>query len=137
MYTTRTDYSDFTVQDSFDKQIEEVYHYGTTYNYSKLHTEDFRMLAPIWLDKDVPKKFVIFRVNDPVGEMDFDNRGNLDNIQDILKNSEIVKTFDLTTDSSLGQYIRGHVNSESFPTTPVQFNFEKREKQLLLCTKFK
>ena len=128
MYTTRTDYSDFTVQDSFDKQIEEVYHYGTTYNYSKLHTEDFRMLAPIWLDKDVPKKFVIFRVNDPVGEMDFDNRGNLDNIQDILKNSEIVKTFDLTTDSSLGQYIRGHVNSESFPTTPVQFNFEKREK---------
>ena len=128
MYATRKDYSDFTVQDSFDKQIEEVYHYGTTYNYSKLHTEDFRMLAPIWLDKDVPKRFVVFRVNDPVGELDFDTRGTFDNIQDILKNSKIIKTFDLTSDSALGQYIRGHVNAESFPKSPVQFNFERREK---------
>ena len=128
MYATRADYSDFTVQDSFDKQIEEVYHYGTTYNYSKLHTEELRMLAPIWLDKDIPKKFVVFRVNDPVGEMDFDTRSNFDNIQEILKNSEIIKTFDLTTDSSIGKYIRNHVNSESFPQAPIQFNFEKREK---------
>ena len=128
MYSTRADYSDFTVQDSFDKQVEEVYHYGTTYNYSKLHTEELRMLAPIWLDKDIPNKFIIFRVNDPVGEMDFDTRTNFDNLQAILKNSEIIKSFDLTTDSSLGKYIRKHVNSESFPKSPVQFNFEKREK---------
>ena len=128
MYATRSDYSDFAVQDSFDKQIEEVYHYGTTYNYSKLHTEDFRMLAPIWLDKDIPKRFVVFRVNNPVGEMDFDSITNLDNIQSLLKNSEIIKTFDLTANSSLGKYIRNHVNSESFPTAPVQFNFAKGEK---------
>ena len=128
IYATRSDYSDFTVHDSFDKQIEEVYHYGTTYNSSKLHSEDFRMLAPIWLDKDIPKRFVVFRVNDPVGDMDFDNRTNYQNIQDILKDSEIVKAFDLTEDSSLGKYIRNHVNSESFPETPIQFNFAKEEK---------
>ena len=128
MYATRSDYSDFTVHDSFDKQIEEVYHYGTIYNHSKLHSEDFRMLAPIWLDKDIPKRFVVFRVNDPVGDIDFDNRTNYQNIQDILKDAEIVKTFDLTEDSSLGKYIRNHVNSESFPETPIQFNFAKEEK---------
>ena len=128
MYATRSDYSDFTVQESFDKQIEEVYHYGTTYNYSKLHDEDFRMLAPIWLDKDIPKRFVVFRVNDPVGELDFDDKTNLDNIQDILKHSQIVKTFDLTSESSIGKYVRNHVNSESFPKTPIQFNFSKGEK---------
>jgi hypothetical protein len=128
MYATRSDYSDFTVQDSFDKQIEEVYHYGTTYNYSKLHDEDFRMLAPIWLDKDIPKRFVVFRVNDPVGELDFDDKTNFNNIQDILKHSQIIKTFDLTDDSSIGKYIRNHVNSESFPKTPIQFNFSKGEK---------
>lgn len=128
MYATRSDYSDFTVHDSFDKQIEEVYHYGTIYNHSKLHSEDFRMLAPIWLDKDIPKRFVVFRVNDPVGDIDFDTRTNYQNIQDILKDAEIVKTFDLTEDSSLGKYIRNHVNSESFPETPIQFNFAKEEK---------
>jgi hypothetical protein len=128
MYATRSDYSDYAVQDSFDKQIEEVYHYGTTYNYSKLHEEGLRILAPIWLDKDIPKKFVIFRVNDPVGELDFDTITNYDNIQDILKNSEIVKTFDLTSDSSLGKYIRRHVNAEAFPKSPIQFNFAREEK---------
>ena len=128
MFATRSDYSDYSVHDSFDKQIEEVYHYGTTYNYSKIHDEDFRMLAPIWLDKDVPKKFVVFRVNDPVGELDFDDRTNLENIQDILKHSEIVKTFDLTSESSLGKYIRNHVNAEAFPKSPIQFNFAKGEK---------
>ncbi len=128
MYATRVDSSDFAVQESYDKQIEEVYHYGTTYNYSKLHSEDLRILAPIWLDKDIPKRFVVFRVNDPVGEADFDTRGSFDNLQEFLKNSEIVKTFDLTTNSSLGKYIRNHVNSESFPRGPIQFNFEKREK---------
>ena len=128
MFATRSDYSDYSVQDSFNKQIEEVYHYGTTYNYSKIHDEDFRMLAPIWLDKEVPKKFVVFRVNDPVGELDFDDRSNLENIQDILKHSEIVKTFDLTSESSLGKYIRNHVNAEAFPKSPIQFNFAKGEK---------
>ncbi len=128
MYATKAEYSDFTVQDSFNKQIEELYHYGTTYNYSKLHDEELRMLAPIWLDKDIPNKFVVFRVNDPVGEIDFDAKGNFDNLQEILKNSEIIKTFDLTNDSSLGKYIRNHVSSESFPDAPVKFNFDREEK---------
>ena len=128
IYATRSDYSDFTIQDSFANQIEEVYHYGTTYNYSKLHAEDFRILAPIWLDKDIPKKFVVFRVSNPVGSLDFDERGNFDNIQEILRNSEIVETFDLTDNSALGSYIRKHVDSESFPKTPVQFNFARGEK---------
>ena len=46
----------------------------------------------------------------------------------LKKNSEIIKTFDLTTDSAIGKYIRNHVNAESFPKSPIQFNFEKREK---------
>ena len=128
IYTTKTSFSDFTVHESYDKQIEEDYHYGTTYNYSKLHDEDLRIMAPIWLDKDIPNKFVIFRVSNPVGELDFDENSNLGNIRDILKHSEIVETFDLTSKSKLGKYIRNHVNSESFPKTPIEFNFDKNEK---------
>src|SRR6056300_603696 len=41
MFTTKREYSDLTVLDSYEKQTEEAYHYGTTYNYSKLHNEDF------------------------------------------------------------------------------------------------
>ena len=128
IFAAKSRYSDLAVQESFDKQIEEDYHYGTTSNESKLYNENLRILAPMWVDKNLPKKFVIFRVNDPVGELDFDQQSNLDNIQSLLKNSEIIKTFDLTKKSELGRYLRRHVESEAFPLSPITFNFGKNEK---------
>ena len=127
IFFTKTKHDDSTVQASFANQIEEDYHYGTTYNYSKLHGEDFRMLAPIWLDKNLPSKFVIFRVEDPAA-LDFDANSNLSNMSTILSNSKIIKTFDLNRESDLGTYIRNHVKSEAFPKTPISFNFDENER---------
>jgi hypothetical protein len=84
-------------------------------------------MAPIWLDKNIPSKFVIFRVNDP-SALDFDAVSNLENMTTILNNSEIIKTFDLTRDSELGTYIRNHVQSESFPKNPLTINFDRNER---------
>ena len=128
IYFSKSRFSDFTVQESFEKQIEEDYHYGTTYNYSKLHDEDLRMLAPIWLDKNVPSNFVIFRVSDPAAVLDFDTQSNFSNINEILKNSELIKTFDLTRESNIGTYIRNHIQSELFPDTPINVNFAEGER---------
>ena len=128
VYFSKSRFSDFTVQESFEKQIEEDYHYGTTYNYSKLHNEDFRMLAPIWLDKNIPSNFVIFRVSDPAAVLDFDTQSNFNNINEILKNSELIKTFDLTRDSNIGTYLRNHVQSELFPSNPISVNFSENER---------
>ena len=128
IYNVKSRFSDLTVQETFEKQIEEDYHYGTTYNYSKLHDEDFRMLAPIWLDKNIPNNFVIFRVSDPAAILDFDNQSSFDNMGEILKNSELIKTFDLTRESSIGTYIRNHVQSELFPSNPINVNFSENER---------
>lgn len=130
MFTTKRDYSDLTVQDSYDKQIEEAYHYGTTYNYSKLHDEEFRMFAPIWIDKNIPKNFVIFKVKNPSTAINYSDSAadNFSRIQSMLKNAEIVKTFDLTTNSTIGKYLRNHVQNETFPTSPITMSFEKNEK---------
>ena len=128
VYLAKESFSNLTVQETFENQIEEDYHYGTVYNYSKLHEEDLRMMAPIWLDKNIPQKFVIFRVKDPVGTLDFDTRSNFANMKEILNNSEIVETFDLTRDSELGTYIRNHVQSESFPKNPITVNFDENER---------
>jgi hypothetical protein len=130
MFQTKRDYSDITVLDSYEKQIEESYQYGTNYNFSKLHDEDFRIFAPIWLDTNIPKKFVIYRVNDPVGSLDLkDNASdNFKRIQSLLNNAEIIKTFDLTRDSNIGNYLRNHVQDETFPVAPITVNFEKSEK---------
>jgi hypothetical protein len=130
MFQTKRDYSDITVLDSYEKQIEESYQYGTNYNFSKSHTEDFRIFAPIWLDTHIPRNFVIYRINDPVGSLQFkDNAAdNLSRIKSLLKNSEIIKSFDLTRNSNIGTYLRNHVQDETFPSAPITVNFEKSEK---------
>ena len=130
MYNTKRSDSDVAVLDSYNKQIEEDYHYGTTYNYSKLHGENLRIFAPIWIDTNVPKKFIIFRTTSPSGSVDFEDNasGKLGMINEIIKNSEIIKTFDLTSNSNIGKYIRNHAQQETFPKSPLTFSFEKGEQ---------
>ena len=130
MFQTKRDYSDITVLDSYEKQIEESYQYGANYNFSKAHEEDFRIFAPIWLDTHIPRNFVIYRVNDPVGSLDLkDNAAdNFRRIQNLLQNAEIIKSFDLTRNSNIGTYLRNHVQDETFPKSPITVNFEKKEK---------
>ena len=130
IFATKRKNSDTAVLDSYNKQIEEDYHYGTTYNYSKLHSESLRMFAPIWLDENLPKKFVIFRTSDPNGSVKFKDSGDdkIAMINEIVKNSQIVKTFDLSENSNIGKYLRTHVQQEKFPKSPLTFSFEKEEQ---------
>lgn len=130
IYATKRDVSDLSVLSTFDLQMEETYQYGATANYSKLHDEDFRIFAPIWLDVNVPKMFVIFKVKNPVDAKGLTDTANdkFRAIQSILSNAEIIKTFDLTRGSKLGNYIRNHVQDPGFPKAPLTFSFEKNEK---------
>ena len=119
IYLTKRVNSDLTVHDSYDKQIEEEYQYGTSYNYSKNYDEDYKIFAPMWADNNMPNNFIIFKVKDPSG-VDATHTGssNSDRIGTMLKNAEIIKSFDLSKKSSLGKYIRSHVQQETFPKSP-------------------
>ena len=129
IYKVKRDYSDFSILDTYDKQFEETYNYGTSINYSKLYSEQFRLHAPIWLDKNVPSKFIIYRV-DEAKRSYFGKKFKRSKINDDLSKATLIKTFDLSEDSDLGKYIRNHVNSEEFPTSPLKVSFDKDEKTL-------
>jgi hypothetical protein len=129
VYDTLREYSDTSVLDSYDKQFEEEYHYGAQLNNSKLYAEDFRIFAPIWVDFNLPKKFVIYRVDNPkpsssIGEGALDK---MNRIIQLVKNSTIVKVFDLEASSAIGSYLRNHVQDEIFPTAPLTISMEKDE----------
>jgi len=130
VFKTKRVSSDTSVLEDYQSQLEEDYQYGATFNYSKLYDEKFRIFAPIWADLNVPKMFVIFKINNPGESTSLDNSGddNLTRIKSILANAEIVKTFDLTNQSAIGNYIRNHVQDESFPEAPLTISFEKDEK---------
>ena len=124
------EYSDTSVLDSYDKQFEEEYHYGTKLNNSKLYSEQFRMFAPIWVDYNLPKKFVIYRIDDPNPELNLKDSavGKQERILRLVKNSRIVKVFDLSTKTSVGTYLNNHVQDELFPQAPLTITMEKDEK---------
>ena len=65
-FSLKRDNSDLNVHDSFAKQYEFAYTYGAEGLPSKYYEEEFSMLAPIWLEKNVPDYFIIFRIDDPV-----------------------------------------------------------------------
>lgn len=128
IYLTKRSESDLTVLDSYDKQIEEEYQYGTTYNYSKNYTENYRIFAPIWADNNMPNNFVIFKVKNPSNtNVSASSSDSVARIDELLKNAEIVKTFDLSKNSNLGKYIRAHVQQETFPKSPLTVSFDKNQ----------
>lgn len=129
VFEVKREYSDLSVLDDYSKQFEEEYHYGTKLNTSKLYSEDYRLSAPLWLDINVPKKFVIYRVDNPIPADDFSDTstGKLSRIVKMMQNASIVKVFDLTT-SPVGRYLRRHVQDEFFPQTPITYTMEKDEK---------
>ena len=127
-FKTKRDYSDFSILDSYDKQYEESYSYGTSLNYSKLYNYSYRMFAPIWLDKNIPSKFIIYRIEDPINSRDFNNENNLDRINEMLSKATLIKTIDLSENSKVGKYLRNYVNDENFPKSPITASFNKDEK---------
>ena len=130
IYKVKRDFSDFSILNTYDKQIEETYSYGASTSYSKLYDEKIKISAPIWLDKNVPHKFIIYRVNEPKPSQVYSNEDNLERINEDLSNATLIKTFDLSKDSDIGKYLRNHVEHEEFPTSPITMSFEKTEKTM-------
>lgn len=118
--------SDGTVYSDYEFQYENQYNYGAVFNTAKVYNEQYKILAPIWLDRKIPERFVIYRVK----EVDYltnyeDNvEGQNSRILDLLKDATIVKTFDLTQQSKLGKYLHKHVFSKSLPSAAIDFNFD-------------
>lgn len=137
IYQVQRDSSDLSVLTDFAKQYEFNYTLGAESVNSVSYSEEFGILAPIWLEKNIPDYFIIFRVDEPVSVNNInsvdenDNESLVDNpfnfVENILKKATIIKKVDLTVNSEAGKYIRKYKQSEGFPSSPLLFNFERNE----------
>jgi len=130
VYETKRRSSDLSVLESYELQFEEDYQYGVRFNNSKLYDENFRIFAPIQLDVNIPKTFVIYRVSSPKPNVNYGDgaQDKQARIKDMLSNATLIKTFDLSESSKLGQYIRRHVYNEFFQDSELTVSFEKNEQ---------
>lgn len=119
--------SDITPFSDYSFQYEDQYNYGASFNSTKLYDEQYKIFAPIWLDRQIPKKFVIYRVSgtDYSNSIAENYKGQNDRVLELLKNAKIIKTFDLTKDSKIGSYLNKHVYNKGVQESPISFNFGK------------
>ena len=136
------------VKDRYKDQYDFTYGYGMSTKNSKIYSEEFSMFAPLWLEKDsVPDYFLIFKMDGPVMVNSKEYREgstsivNLDTdtiiksytedpeyfFSNIIQKSRIIKSFDLTESSSIGRYIRNHINDANFPESPVYISMDRYE----------
>ena len=117
--------SDVTPNADYEYQYEDQYNFGASFNATKLYDEQYRILAPIWLDKKVPQKFVVYRIEDVNYKSNYteDVAGQNSRILELLNKAVIVKTYDLTKNSKLGKYLHNHAFNKLIPKAPINFNF--------------
>ena len=125
---------DGAVLPSFDSQYEMFYASGTEAIGSEAYTEDLGILAPLWLEEQMPDYFLIFRIDDPVafnlvGQSSASNGigvANTPNYFDekVLQACTLIKSVDLSATSDLGGYLRNYRNQTNFPESPLFLNLQ-------------
>lgn len=136
-YEVFQEYQDVSVLSEYHNQFEMFYSAGTRSVASAAYTEDLGMLAPLWLNEQIPNYFVIFRIENPAAvnniNQALENTNYLDAqtsakfTKNVLENCTAIKTFDLTDNSLLGSYIRNYRNQDSFPISPLNITWRKDE----------
>ena len=136
-YEIFQEFEDDAVLSAYKNQYEMFYCAGTRSVASESYSQSLATLAPLWLNEQIPKYFVIFRLDNPAAVNNYkaatQNKNStsaqtsVDFNKNVLENCTAIKTFDLTEGTTLGSYIRNYRNQESFPEVPLNITWRKDE----------
>ena len=108
------------------------YFSGAKYLPSRRYTEKLSYFAPIYLKRDVPDYFVIFKIEDPLNDSidqiaasyPYDRTEYL---REMFSKSTLIKTFKIGEGTQVGDYIREYINREDFPASPLEVSYQEEE----------
>ncbi|CAB4158501.1 hypothetical protein UFOVP699_14 [uncultured Caudovirales phage] len=110
------------------------YFSGIKYLASNKYSERLSYFAPLYLKRNLPNYFVVFKIKDPLNDtvdqikQKFEeSQSSSDYLIELFKKASIVKTFDLSPNSKVGRYIRNYVENVNFPTSPLTAAFGEDE----------
>lgn len=107
------------------EQYDNFYNYGVEQLKNRYYDESFSFFAPLWLRKNVPDYFIIFRLDHPLSAASYANVvNNPDKFLEFFTESRIIKTFDMREKSKLGAYLRKIVNDQRFKERPLDVSFD-------------
>lgn len=121
----KNDNNSETMSNKFSHQFDDLYNFGArNILNNKDYTEEYEYFAPLYIDGSIPKNFIIFRVDGPgIETLTKENFR-----ENILDNFKVVKLFDLTNNSNIGQWLDSNFISNSFfPKSPLEIDFRNLE----------
>lgn len=128
VFDIHADVNPAVMTNKYEDQFDFSFYYsGVKYMNSKYYDEKFTYFAPLYLRKVIPEYFVIFKIDDPLNMpidrlKDYDYN-QTDYLYEILKRATLIKSFDLTSRTKLGKYLRGIIEDPMFPKSPLDVNF--------------
>jgi hypothetical protein len=94
-----------TPKTDYIKQYEHDYTYGTRLVVDELYTQNFSVLAPLWIDKKLPDYFAIFKLNELYNDPCTNNL-----VQQFIIDSSIIETYSIKPTAPLGNYLQNHLD---------------------------
>ena len=112
---------------SFSQQYDRFYQYGVSLLNNKFYPEDFSFFAPLYLKREIPEYFVIFRTNGAINKFSYDTPSSewASKTSDILNDSQIIKVFSLGENTAIGAYLRNIVNHPSRKDSDITVSYQK------------
>jgi hypothetical protein len=119
-----------TSSDYKDQYDFAEYFSGAKYLPSRRYEEKLTYFAPLYLKRDIPDRFVIFKIEDPlnspIDEIEaaypFDR---VEYIKEMFSKATLIKTFDISEGTKVGDYIRKYVQSDGFPASSLEVSFQE------------
>jgi len=122
-------FSTDSMTNQFENQYENIYWAGAESIESPSYDETIGVIAPLYIDKIIPRYFVVFKVDKP-SDFDIDSQTPEEYSFDFDKmrgNMSILCTFDLTDKTAIGKYLQKYVNQPNFNYDPMYVNFSTKE----------
>lgn len=100
------------VYNDYKDQYETMYEYGAETNTDSLYSENMKILAPLHIGNDIPEFFAIFRYDDVFNKETYSGKdiNDIEKFKTLIKDSQVIKTYDLRTTTSIGQYLNNYKN---------------------------
>ena len=125
-FKVKFDNDDSNMSDDFANQYDDIYQYGARNIVdNKFYNEEFEYFAPLHIsNKKFPTNFIIFRLDGPgLFKLDKNNFNS-----EILKKLKVVKNFDLSLKTNLGQWINNSfILNRYYPNQSLFIDFRQME----------
>lgn len=104
----------------YSNQYNLNYSYGSRLFEDELYDEDYSILAPIWINKNLPDYFVVFRMPGVFNAETYVEGASLENLASkFFTEGQLIKSWGMKEGTVIGEYLRNHIQELNSVISPM------------------